>query len=43
MRRQVTDVWVQGKQLLRARELTTIDAAASKAAVVAWAEKVAAT
>ena len=41
-RDQVTDVWVQGKPLMRARELTTIDTAASISKMVEWAAKVSA-
>lgn len=39
-RTAVTDVWVDGAQLLDARRLTTIDEAALKADIRAWAQKV---
>jgi 5-methylthioadenosine/S-adenosylhomocysteine deaminase len=39
-REQVTDVWVAGKQLMRNRELLTLDEAAIKAKAVAWQQKI---
>lgn len=39
-RNQVTDVWVQGKLLLRDRQLTTIDITSSSAKMKEWAKKV---
>jgi hypothetical protein len=36
----VTDVWVDGAQLMAARALTTIDEPALKAELAVWAEKV---
>lgn len=39
-RQQVTDVWVAGKQLLKQRELTTIDAEAVIAKAHEWAVKI---
>lgn len=38
-RQQVTDVWVAGKQLLKHRQLTTIDSAALKQRVIEWQQK----
>jgi 5-methylthioadenosine/S-adenosylhomocysteine deaminase len=35
-RQQVTDVWVAGRQLLKQRQLTTVDLAALKARIVQW-------
>lgn len=35
-RQQVTDVWVAGKQLLKQRQLTTVDFAALKARIAQW-------
>ncbi|MEQ1739157.1 MAG: TRZ/ATZ family hydrolase [Methyloglobulus sp.] len=35
-RQQVTDVWVAGKQLLKQRQLTTVDISALKAKIVDW-------
>ena len=39
-RQQVTDVWVAGKQLLRNRELTTIDTDAILDKAQQWAVKI---
>lgn len=39
-RHQVTDVWVGGKQLLKNRELTTLDEAELKAKARAWGDKI---
>jgi 5-methylthioadenosine/S-adenosylhomocysteine deaminase len=38
-RHQVTDVWVNGKQLLRKRELTSFDVAALRQKVTLWQER----
>ncbi|NOS75894.1 MAG: TRZ/ATZ family hydrolase [Methyloglobulus sp.] len=38
-RQQVTDVWVAGKQLLKQRQLTTVDISALKAKIVDWQGK----
>ncbi|MEQ1484891.1 TRZ/ATZ family hydrolase [Methyloglobulus sp.] len=38
-RQQVTDVWVAGKQLLKKRQLTTVDISALKAKIVDWQGK----
>ena len=38
-RQQVTDVWVAGKQLLKQRQLTTVDVPALKAKIVEWQGK----
>jgi 5-methylthioadenosine/S-adenosylhomocysteine deaminase len=35
-KQQVTDVWVAGKQLLKQRQLTTVDLAALKARIAQW-------
>ena len=40
-RQQVTDVWVAGKQLMKNRELLTLDETAIKAKARLWAEKIA--
>ena len=39
-RQQVTDVWVAGKQLLKSRELTTIDQAGVLEKTRSWQEKI---
>lgn len=39
-RNQVTDVWVAGKQLMKNRELLTLDEKALKAKARTWAEKI---
>lgn len=38
-RHQVSDVWVAGRQLLKMRELTTLDQAAIRDKAVAWRER----
>jgi 5-methylthioadenosine/S-adenosylhomocysteine deaminase len=38
-RHQVSDVWVEGKQLLKDRQLTTIDVDDLKSRVVQWQKK----
>ncbi|MNC96870.1 N-ethylammeline chlorohydrolase [compost metagenome] len=38
-RSQVTDVWVAGRQLMKERELLTIDAEAAAARGAEWADK----
>jgi 5-methylthioadenosine/S-adenosylhomocysteine deaminase len=39
-RNQVTDVWIAGRQVLKARELMTIDASAQLAKAALWQEKI---
>ncbi len=39
-REQVTDVWVAGRQLMKNRQLTTIDEAAVKAKAAEWQHKI---
>jgi 5-methylthioadenosine/S-adenosylhomocysteine deaminase len=38
-RQQVTDVWVAGKQLLKQRQLTTVNLAALKARITEWQQR----
>ena len=38
-RHQVSDVWIAGKQLLKDRQLTTIDEADLKSRIIKWQEK----
>jgi len=38
-RQQVTDVWVAGKQLLKQRQLTTVNLSSLKARIVEWQVK----